>query len=237
MRRLLYVLLCIFVAAGNCVYAQKDTLHVFNKKAYDRYSVIADSIVRLYYMDAMLPFISKDSARSYYRTLKTPGGGTSSEFDKPLSFEPEMFCFRYYFKHPSFKGDSVEIKFYIHKNGTLMSGFVPEGLFDMRGIERFEAITSYKALEIAQQLKIKRPLNHYEVSLGWYEARISNEEFKKYELSNDLRDFVKGRIVWLVKSEYKIPKEGDETPNIETYLIDVLTGKVLQVWEHAVDWG
>lgn len=73
MRRLLYVLLCIFVAAGNCVYAQKDTLHVFNKKAYDRYSVIADSIVRLYYMDAMLPFISKDSARSYYRTLKTPG--------------------------------------------------------------------------------------------------------------------------------------------------------------------
>lgn len=59
-----------------------------------------------------------------------------------------------------------------------MSGFVPEGLFDMRGIERFEAITSYKALEIAQQLKIKRPLNHYEVSLGWYEARISNEEFK-----------------------------------------------------------
>ncbi|MCF3110909.1 hypothetical protein LL912_19140 [Niabella sp. CC-SYL272] len=237
MMKHLFLLLCFFTTVCHCVHAQKDSLPVFNKKDYARYCVIADSIVRLYYGDDMLPFITKDSARSYYRTLKAPGGGITSTFDKPLPFEPEMFCFWYYFKPLSLKGDSVEIKFYIHKNGTLMTGFVPEGLFDMRGIDRFDAITSYKALEIAQQLKIKRPLNHYEVSLGWYEAQISDEEFKKYQQSKDLRDFVKGRIVWLVKSMYKIPADGDETPNGETYLIDVLTGKLLQVWGHAVDWG
>ncbi|HEX7756148.1 MAG TPA: hypothetical protein VF421_12430 [Niabella sp.] len=237
MRKFLFLLFCFFATVANCIYAQKDSAKFFNKKAYANYSVVADSIVRLYYGAAMLPFITKDSARSYYRTLKAPGGGIMSAFDKPLPFEPEMFCFRYYFKPPAIKGDSVEIKFYIHENGTLMSGFVPEGLFDMRGIDRFEPITSYKALEIARQLKIKRPLNHYKVSVGWYEARISNEEYKKYEQTKDLRDLVKGRIVWMVKSEYKIPLVGDETPNVEIYMIDIITGKLLQVQQYIVDWN
>lgn len=215
----------------------RDTKLTFDKTEYIHYGVIADSIIELYYGKDMLPYITKDSAHSHYRTLKAPGGGITSSFEDALRFEPEMFSFRYFFRHPSFKGDSLKINFYIHQNGTLMVGFIPTGLFDMREIMAFQAISSQNALEIAKRSKIKKPLKNYTIELGWAEVTASAEQYKKYQQSKDLRDFVKGRIVWMVKSTFKIPKEWDETPNAETYLIDVLTGEVIQVWQDAVDWG
>ncbi|MGC4231485.1 MAG: hypothetical protein QM594_00605 [Niabella sp.] len=214
-----------------------ETDRVFDRSNYAHYAITADSIIELYYGKDMLPYITKDSTHSYYRTLKAPGGGIMCSFRDTLRFEPEMFSFRYYFRHPSFKGDSLKINFYIHQNGTLMAGFIPTGLFDMRGILAFSAISSQKALEIAKRSKIKKPLKNYTIELGWAEVTVSDEEYKVYQQSKDLRDFVKGRIVWMVKSTFKIPKEWDETPNAETFLIDVLTGKVIQVWQDTVDWG
>jgi hypothetical protein len=193
--------------------------------------------VRLYYGVDQFQFISFDSSKSYYRTLKTGGGGTMTKFIEPLDFEPEMFIFRYYFIHPTFNGDTLNIEFYIDKSHRIMQGFLPEGLFDLAGQKELKGLTRQQALEVAKKAEIKEPLNRYEIELGWYELKATDEDYKSFKQSKNIKTIVKGRIVWKVTSTYRKAPEWDEKPYSETYLVDALTGEILAVEQAFTDWG
>ena len=208
-----------------------------DKSVYASYRTTADSIVKHYYGDTFLRFITLDSNASYYRTLKTGGGGTITKFTQPLNFEPEMFAFHYYFKHPSFNGDTLNIKFYVDKNHRIMEGFLPEGLFDMKGQKELKIISKAQALTISKKSKIKKPLDKYEIELGWFAYDANSENYKKFNQTKDIKDIVKGRIVWRVKSQFRIAKDPDEEPYSETFLIDAITGKIIGVEHDKYDWG
>ena len=202
-----------------------------NNSIYWQYRITADSIVKHYYGDTISLFITLDSNASFYRTLKTGGGGTMTKFTQPLNFEPEMFSFHYYLKHPLFQGDTLNIKFYINKAHRLMEGFLPEGLFDMEGQKNLKIISKSEALAIAKKSKIKKPLEKYEIELGWQEHDPGLEDYKKFRETKDIKDIVKGRIVWRVKSHFRSTKNPDEKPYSETFVIDAITGDVIGI-EH-----
>jgi hypothetical protein len=95
------VLMSIFSKNGMCQ---------VNKASYSSFRKTADSIVKLFYGQINLSYIKLDSNKSFYGTLKL-GGVTYTKFTENLSYEPEMFCFLYYFRHPAFKGDTLRIRF------------------------------------------------------------------------------------------------------------------------------
>lgn len=208
-----------------------------DKTSYASYKTTADSIVKLYYGDNLLQYIIFDSSRSYYRTLKTGGGGTLTKFTEALNFEPEMFVFHYYFKHPNFHGDTLNIKFYVDKNHRIMEGFLPEGLYDMKGKIELQIISKDKALEVAKKAKIKKPQTNYEIEFGWYEQEATNEDYKKFNQTKDIKQIVKGRIVWKVTSKFRDAPEGDEKPYAQTFIIDAITGQVISIEQAFIDWG
>jgi hypothetical protein len=208
-----------------------------DKSIYASYKMTADSIVNLYFGENLLQYINFDSSSSYYRTSKTSGGGTLIKFTEALNFEPEMFVFRYYFKHPSFQGNTLNVKFYVDRNHKIMAGFLPEGLYDMKGKTDLQIISKDKALDIAKKAKIKKPLKNYEVEFGWNEQEATNEDYKKFNQSKDLKQIVKGRIVWKVTSKFRDAPEWDEKPYAQTFIIDAVTGKVIGVEQAFIDWG
>jgi hypothetical protein len=220
--------LFLFPAVGLC---QVD------KSSYASYKTTADSIVKLYYGNQLLKYISFDSTESYYRTLKTGGGGTLTKFTETLSFEPEMFVFHYYFKHPSFQGDTLNIKFYVDKNHRIMEGFLPEGLYDMKGKTDLQVISKNEALEIAKKAKIKKPQKNYVIEFGWYEHEATNDDYKKFNQTKNIKQIVKGRIVWKVTSKFRDAPEWDEKPYAQTFIIDAVTGEVISVEQAFIDWG
>jgi hypothetical protein len=217
-------------------FSQKG-LSQFDKSIYSSYKATADSIVQLYYSDRFSQFIIIDSTTSYYRTLKTGGGGTMTELVQPLKFEPEMFAFHYYFKCPCFNGDTLNIKFYIDKNHRIMEGFSPEGLFDMKNQTELNIISKDRALEIAKKEKIKKPLSMYEIEFGWHEQEVTTDDYKKFNQTNDIKNIVKGRIVWLIKSKFRVAPVGDEKPYAETFLIDAITGVIIGIVHDTIIWG
>jgi hypothetical protein len=202
-----------------------------NKSNYSSYRTTADSIVRVYYGDKLMQFITLDSNRSYYRTLKINSSSAIVSLTERLEFEPEMFAFHYYFEYPSFKGDTLNIKFYIDKNHRIMEGFLPVGLFDMAGLKELKIISKAKALDIAKKSKIKKPLIKYEIELGWAEQDANSEDYKKYSQTKNIKDIVKGRIVWRVKSHFRDANVSGEKPYSEIFLIDAITGIVIGI-EH-----
>lgn len=208
-----------------------------DKTVYSSYKTTADSIVKLYYGDNLLQYISFDSSKSYYRTLKTPGGGTLTKFTEILDFEPEMFVFHYCFKHPSFQGDTLNIKFYVDKSHRIMAGFLPEGLYDMKGKTEWQIISKNKALEIAKKAKIKKPQKDYEIEFGWYEHEATTEDYKRFNQTKDIKQIVKGRIVWKVTSKFRNAPEWDEKPYAQTFIIDAMTGEVIGAEQAFIDWG
>ncbi|MGZ3888228.1 MAG: hypothetical protein ACXVBP_12405 [Flavisolibacter sp.] len=220
--------LFVFPGAGLC---QVD------KSSYSSYKTTADSIVKLYYGNQLLKYISFDSTESYYRTLKTGGGGTLTRFTETLSFEPEMFVFQYYFKHPSFRGDTLNIKFYVDKSHRIMEGFLPEGLYDMKGKTELQVISKNKALEIAKKAKIKNPQKDYVIEFGWYEHEATNDDYKKFNQTKNIKQIVKGRIVWKVTSKFRDALEWDEKPYSQTFIIDAVTGEVIGIEQAFIDWG
>jgi hypothetical protein len=224
----LLIALSAFTTVGEC---QSD------KTIYSSYRLTADSIVKLYYGDELMQFIRFDSSRSHYRTLKTGGGGTITKFTEPLDFEPEMFAFHYYFKHPSFNGDTLNIRFYVYKNHRIMEGFLPEGFIDMTSQKDFKIISKEEALAIAKKSKIKKPLRKYEISLGWEERKASLNDYKLFNETKDIKHIVNGRIVWRVRSHYRNATDPDESPYAETFLINAVTGEVIGIEHDAYDWG
>ena len=226
-----YILTLTFLAFTQVGQSQTD------KSVYACYKTTADSIVKLYYGENLLQYITFDSSSSFYRTLKTPGGGTLTKFTETLDFEPEMFVFHYYFKHPSFQGDTLNIKFYVDKSHRIMAGFSPEGLYDMKGKTDLQIISKNKALEIAKKAKIKKPQKDYIIEFGWYEHEATNEDYKKFNQTKDVKQIVKGRIVWKVTSKFRDAPEWDEKPYAQTFIIDAVTGEVLGVEQAFIDWG
>lgn len=208
-----------------------------DKSLYASYRTTADSIVKLYYGDNLLQYISFDSSSSYYRTLKTGGGGTLTKFTETLDFEPEMFVFRYYLKHPSFHGDTLNIKFYVDRNHRIMAGFLPEGLYDMKGKTDLQIISKDKALEVAKKAKIEKPQKNYEIEFGWNEQQATAEDYKTFNQTKDIKQIVKGRIVWKVTSKFRKAPEWDEKPYAQTFIIDAVTGEVIAVEQAFIDWG
>jgi len=207
------------------------------KSIYASYKATADSIVKLYYGDKFLQYISFDSSSSYYMTLKTGGGGTLTKFTETLDFEPEMFVFHYYFKHPSFHDDTLNVKFYVDRNHKIMAGFLPEGLYDMKGKTDVQIISKDKALDIAKKVKVKKPQKNYEIEFGWYEHEATSEDYKKFNQTKDIKQIVKGRIVWKVTSKFRDVPEWDEKPYAQTFIIDAVTGEVISVEQAFIDWG
>lgn len=208
-----------------------------DKSSYSTYKTTADSILKLYYGNQLLKYIHFDSTESFYRTLKTGGGGTLTKFTEKLNFEPEMFVFHYNFKHPSFQGDTLNIQFYVDKSHRIMEGFLPEGLYHMKGKTDLHVISKHKALEIAKKAKIKKPQKGYEIEFGWYEQDATREDYKKFNRTKDIKQIVKGRIVWKVTSKFRDVPEGDEKPYAETFIIDAVTGEVISVEQAFINWG
>jgi hypothetical protein len=207
-----------------------------NKTLYSSYKATADSIIKLYYGDNLLQYISFDSSKSYYRTLKTPGAGTSTAFTEALDFEPEMFRFHYYFKHPAFQGDTLNIKFYVDQSHRIMQGFLPEGLYDMKGKTELQIIPKSKAMEIAKKAKIKEPQEGYVIEFGWHEHKATNEDYIKFKQTKDIKQIVKSRIVWKVTSKFRDPPRGDEKPYVQAFIIDAVTGELLGVENISFSW-
>jgi hypothetical protein len=208
-----------------------------NKTFYNSYKTTADSIVKLYFGDSLLRYIDFDSTSSYYRTLKIGGGRTFVKFTETLDFEPEMFAFHYYLKHPGFHGDTLSINFYVDRNHRIMEGFLPKGLYDMKGKTSLYIISKDKALEVARKAKIKRPQKNYKIEFGWYEQEATTEDYTKFKQTNDIRQIVKGRIVWKVTSKFRDAPEWDEKPYAQTFIIDAITGEVIAVEQAFIDWG
>jgi hypothetical protein len=67
--------------------------------------------------------------------------------------------------------------------------------------------------------------------LGWQEHDASLADYKKFRETKDIKDIVKGRIVWRVKSNFRTTENPDEKPYSETFVIDAITGDVIGV-EH-----
>jgi hypothetical protein len=148
-----------------------------------------------------------------------------------------MFAFRYYFKHPSFNGDTLNIKFYVDRNHRIMAGFLPEGLYDIKGKMNLQIISKDEAIVIAKKAKIKKPQKDYETEFGWYEQEATTEDYKRFNETKDIKQIVKGRIVWKVTSKFREAPEWDEKPYAQTFIIDAVTGEVIGVEQAFIDWG
>lgn len=204
-----------------------------DKAVYKPYFDKADSVVKLYYGNSHFDkFIKLDSSKSEFLVLHNHFENRS-KFSKPLNFQPNVFQFQYLFIHPNLLNDTFVISFLIDSFRQVMTGFNPTGLFDGSGYENFNFISKDSALKIAKRATIKKPLKNYEIELGWEDIE---GDYKKYKQTYDIREIVKGRIVWRIKSEYRKVPEMDEKPYAEIFIIDALNGKLLSKEFPYIDW-
>lgn len=207
-----------------------------NKTKYTAYRKTADSIIELYYGKDNLPYISFDSGQSYYGTLKLKGP-TYTYFTEKLTYEPEEFCFHYYFKHPKFKGDTLNIQFFLDEAHIIMRGMNPYGLFDFSNLKEWNLLSKEDALKIAKSKGIRKPLHDYEIILGWLTQESTINDYKKFKQFKDYKEVVKGRIVWRVVSEFRVAKPMDEDDYSDIYAIDGITGDCLGIEHQNYDWN
>lgn len=115
-----------------------------------------------------------------------------------------------------------------------MTGFIPKGLINLIGTKDFKIISRDQAILICNKEKIKKPGKEFKMELGWYEE---DGDYEKYKLTRDLRDIVKGKVVWRVESKFReIPTAPDEKPYAEIFVIDALTGQHLATEFSFIDW-
>jgi hypothetical protein len=222
------VLIILTILTSKVLFCQE-----IDKAAYADYFDAADSIVTLYYGEVnKAKYLKLDSSKSEFLVLHNHWDNRA-KFSEPLTFKPNVFQFRYHFNHPALAKDSFTVTFLLDSSREVMTGFFPHGLFNSASVSEYHFISKQEALKIAKQLKIKKPLKEYEIKVGW---EASKGDFKKYRQTKDLRDVVDGKIVWKIKSEYRKPKEGDERPYAEIFVIDAMNGKLLSKEFPYLDW-
>ncbi len=206
-----------------------------DKKIYGPYKVTADSIVSLYLgQETFDKFVRLDSGQSEFLVLRNHWDN-KAKFKEDLNFNPNVFEFNYSLNHPALLGLSFRISFMLDSSRLLMTGFEPRGLINLTTTkEDFKIISKKQAIEICQKKKIKNPINEFKVELGWYE---DEGDYQEFERTKDLRDIVKGRIVWNVESKFREkPKAYDEKPYAEIFIIDAFTGEYLATESPYIDW-
>lgn len=206
-----------------------------SKSIYRPYKNTADSIVSIYLGDEIFKqYVKLDSSKSEFLFLKRHWDN-KAKFDEELDFKPNVFEFNYVLSHPGLVDESFTISFMLDSAKELMWGFNPVGLIDLTTNNTDLKIISKKdAVKISEKMNIKKPIDRFRVELGW---RGMNGDYQKYKKTKDLRDMVKGKLVWRVLSNFREePKAFDEEPYTEVFIIDALTGEYLSTEFHAIDW-
>lgn len=179
-------------------------------------------------------YVRLDSGQSEFLVLRNHWNN-KAKFKENLSFNPNVFEFNYSLNHPGLLGQSFTISFMLDSSRQLMTGFEPRGLINLTTTkDNFRIISKKQAIEICQAKKIKKPIKEFKVDLGWHEEE---GDYQKFDRTKDLRDIVKGRIVWRVESKFRDePKAYDENPYAEIFIIDAFTGQYLATESPYIDW-